>query len=227
MCPRLGSVPAERTEAVVALRVSEIFRSIQGESTYQGLPCTFIRLAGCNLHCGYCDTPAALSAGRKVSLPVVLDRVARFGTELIEVTGGEPMLQAGTLPLLRALVKVGHKVLLETNGSIDLSKVPRQVIKIMDIKCPGSGEAGSFLSQNLASLGPSDEIKFVLSDLSDYKFARDMVRKHGLTEKHSVLFSPVMSAGTGSFGREIAEKILRDKLDVRFQIQLHKLIGVR
>jgi len=205
----------------MTLNVSEIFQSIQGESSFAGLPCAFVRLAGCNLRCRYCDTRYAQEGGTPMSLEEVLDRVSAFGLDLVEITGGEPLVQPETPALAAALLERGCRVLVETNGSLDISNLPDGAIRIMDIKCPSSGESTRFMWENIWKLRDNDEVKFVISDRHDYEWARGIVRERFGRAKTPVLFSAV-------FGelppRNLVEWILKDKLPVRFQLQIHKYI---
>ncbi|HVS63021.1 MAG TPA: 7-carboxy-7-deazaguanine synthase QueE [Thermoanaerobaculia bacterium] len=207
--------------AVERLRVHEIFYSIQGESTLAGRPCVLIRLTGCQMRCSWCDTEYAFYEGRWMTRAEVLEEVASHRCRLVELTGGEPLLQPGALPLLEALCDAGYEVALETGGGLDVSQVDPRVRRIVDVKCPGSGEADNNLWSNLDHLGPLDEVKLVLADRGDYEWARNVVTRHRLTERCPVHFSPV-------HGRlaleELAAWVLADRLDVRVQIQLHKLI---
>jgi 7-cyano-7-deazaguanine synthase len=203
-----------------SLFVHEIYNTIQGETTYSGLPCVMVRLAGCNLSCTYCDTPQAKSGGRKMTIGNILAEVARFNPFLVEVTGGEPLLQEETPLLLKALLDAGHKVLLETNGSFSLDSVPSGVIKICDIKCPGSGEADRNRWENIALLTDNDQIKFVLCDREDYDWAKNTIQEHGLS-RFELLLSPV----SGTLDPQVlASWILEDRLNVRLQLQLHKIV---
>ncbi|MBI5583926.1 MAG: radical SAM protein [Deltaproteobacteria bacterium] len=207
----------------MALRVNEIFYSIQGESSFAGRPCVFIRLTGCNLRCAYCDTRYAYEAGEAISIEVLLEKVAAYRCPLVEITGGEPLLQAETPPLIRRLLDAGYRVLLETNGSRNISLVDDRCTRILDIKCPASGEAQNNDLGNLNRLSARDEIKFVLSDRGDYDFAKGiMVRNDfplGLIEE--IHFSSV----PGKLApKTLAEWILADRLPVRLHLQLHKLI---
>jgi 7-carboxy-7-deazaguanine synthase len=201
--------------------VSEIFRSIQGESSFAGLPCAFVRLAGCNLRCRYCDTRYAQEGGTPMSLEEVIDRVSAFGIELVEITGGEPLVQPETPALAAAFLERGCQVMVETNGSLDISTLPDGAIRIMDIKCPSSGEGVQFMWENIWKLRDNDEVKFVISDRHDYEWARGIVRERFGRTKIRLLFSAV-------FGelppRNLVEWILQDKLPVRFQLQIHKYI---
>lgn len=203
------------------LRVHEIVRTLQGEGTRTGLPCTLVRLSGCNLHCAWCDTPHARTGGDVLGLDEVLRRVEELGCRRVEVTGGEPLTQPATPELLRRLLHAGCETLLETNGSIDLTPVERHVVKIVDFKCPASGEHNANHWQNVHHLTARDEAKFVLADRRDYEFARSAVAEHALLEKCAVIFSPV-------FGRlepaVLAEWILADRLDVRLGLQMHKMV---
>ncbi|MDH4228095.1 MAG: radical SAM protein [Deltaproteobacteria bacterium] len=207
----------------MVLKVSEIFLSIQGESTYAGAPCIFIRLAGCNLECNWCDTAYArvTDGAEELSLDEIVNRMAAFRASLVEVTGGEPLVQSNVCGLLERLADEGYTVLLETNGSVDLSGVDKRVIKIVDIKCPSSGHDGSFDMANLAFIGHDDEIKFVINDEADYEFAKRFVEEcvHDRTTK--ILFAPVRPGLEPSL---LAEWILRDGLGVRLQLQVHKYI---
>jgi 7-carboxy-7-deazaguanine synthase len=203
------------------LTINEIFFSIQGESTRAGLPCVFVRLTACDLRCRWCDTPYAFTEGRKRSVEDVVREVCDIDCGLVEVTGGEPLLQPDVYPLMQQLLDEGRTVLLETGGHVPLDRVPAAVVKVMDVKCPGSGESGRNCLENLAWLTPQDEVKFVIADRVDYEFARDVVREHHLGERVAVLFSPVH--GT-SVLQPLAEWILADALPVRLQVQLHKYI---
>ncbi len=202
--------------------VTEIFKSIQGESTFAGRPCVFVRLTGCNLRCHWCDTAYAFYGGRQTSVEEVLARVRQFGGKLVELTGGEPLLQKDIYPLVDRLLVEGYRVLVETSGERDVSLLPRQVVKIMDVKCPGSGEEGKFCFSNLAALEPKDQLKFVILDERDYEYAREFLTKHQLRKLvDEVIFSPVFGQLSP---RQLAEWILRDGLEVRLGLQLHKFI---
>lgn len=204
----------------MALEVSEIFHSIQGESSWSGQPCVFIRLTGCNLRCAYCDTSYAYEQGRFIEIPEIVERVRRLRCDLVEVTGGEPLIQADTPLLIGGLLDAGHTVLLETNGSIDIGVVDPRCIRIMDIKCPSSGMAGQNDLRNLQKLGVQDELKFVIGSREDYEFARDLLSTLPAA-RYKINFSPVF----GSLAlRSLAEWILEDRLPVRLNLQLHKII---
>lgn len=205
------------------LAVAEIFFSIQGESTFAGRPCAFVRLAGCNLDCRYCDTPAARTGGRAMSVDEVVAAVAAFGCPLVEITGGEPLLQAGVPELCRRLLADGRRVLLETNGSLPLDVVDGRVVRIMDVKTPGSGMAQRMRAENLDQLRPPDQLKFVLIDRADYEWAREYLTTHSLPAGVEVLFAP---ATPGLSAADLARWILEDRLPVRLQIQLHKHLGL-
>jgi 7-carboxy-7-deazaguanine synthase len=204
------------------LSVNEIFYSIQGESTFAGRPCVFVRLAGCDLRCSWCDTPYAFNEGEKMSVDDVLNHVDRYASPLVEVTGGEPLLQEDVYPLMQSLLDSGRTVLLETGGQVDLSRVPGGVIKVMDIKCPGSGESTRNDWANIDRLGPRDQVKFVIQDRADYEFAREIVTRHALDRRcGAVLFSPVHGVLPP---KDLSEWILDDHLPVRIQLQIHKHI---
>jgi len=206
-----------------ALAISEIFKSIQGETTYAGLPCSFVRTVGCNLRCSYCDTEYARSGeGIRITVSEICAEVESYGTRLVCMTGGEPLVQAAeVVTLAQRLLAGGHVVLLETNGTLDLSVVPASVVRIMDVKCPASGESGKTLPQNLALLRPCDEVKFVISDRPDFDWAVAYVHQHGLAGGPHVLFAP---AHGRLAQRDLADWILEAGIEVRLQLQLHKLI---
>ncbi len=204
------------------LTVNEIFHSIQGESSHAGLPCVFVRLTACDLRCRWCDTAYAFNEGRKREVDDVLAEVASHGCRLVEVTGGEPLLQADVYLLMQRLLDAGHDVLLETGGHLSLERVPAGVVRIMDVKCPGSGEEGRTDWSNLARLGPRDEVKFVIADRRDYEYAREIVQRHGLPARvANVLFSPVHGLMSAA---DLAAWVLADRLPVRLQLQVHKFI---
>lgn len=211
-----------RAEAAPArLRITEIFYSLQGEGRTVGWPTVFVRLTGCPLRCRWCDTSYAFTGGEWMSLDDALAHVEEFKPRFVTVTGGEPLAQPGCLPLLSLLCDAGYEVSLETSGALDVSGVDPRVIKVMDLKAPGSGEASRNRLENLAHLGPRDQIKLVLSDRADYDWACRLLAEHGLAERCEVLFSPV--AGELE-PRTLADWILADRLPVRMQIQLHKLL---
>jgi 7-carboxy-7-deazaguanine synthase len=206
---------------VPQLRITEIFFSLQGETSRVGLPTVFVRLTGCPLRCTYCDTTYAFSGGQNMEIEQILAEVARHGAHCVTVTGGEPLAQKNCLELLSALCDAGYDVSLETGGALDVSQVDARVSKILDIKTPGSGEAEKNLWANLAHLGPRDEIKIVLCDEADYAWARQVLAEHALDRKCGVLFAPVQGKLSPS---ALADWILRDHLPVRMQIQLHKVL---
>ena len=219
------------------MQITEIYKSLQGESTYAGLPCVFVRLTGCNLRCSWCDSEYTFTGGRKRSIDEVLDEVQRLnpGSGLVEITGGEPMLQdREVVPLMERLLHDGYRVLLETSGERPLQRVPAGVVKIVDVKCPDSGERDTFCIENLATLTARDEVKFVLSSRADYEFACDFTERHGLAERvNAVLFSPAFRKdATGSRDsshclldpQELAEWMIADSVPARLGLQLHKFI---
>jgi len=203
------------------LRITEIFYSLQGEGHSSGYPTVFIRLTGCPLRCGYCDTSYAFQGGEWLEIDAILGTVAGYGAHHVTVTGGEPLAQRDVNMLLIKLCDAGYEVSLETSGALDISPVDARVIKVMDLKTPGSGEQEKNLYSNLEHLQPADQVKFVICDRSDYEWSRDTVRQHALADKCEVLFSPAFGAQDP---RELAEWILQDRLGVRLQIQLHKLL---
>ena len=204
------------------LTINEIFYSVQGESSFAGRPCVFVRLTACDLRCSWCDTPYAFHEGTKRPVDDVLDEVDRFGCSLVEVTGGEPLLQEGVYPLFDGLLARGKQVLLETGGHRSTERVPAGVVTILDVKCPGSGEAQRMDWSNLDRLRPHDEVKFVIADRADYEFARDVLRRHGLAARAAAVhFSPVHDVMNL---RQLSEWVLQDGLPVRVQVQLHKYI---
>lgn len=203
------------------LKIIEMFTSIQGESSYSGRPCFFIRLAGCNLNCSYCDTQFAKSAedGEDYSIHELLAKAKESGVSLVEITGGEPLMQKAVPELCSKLLESDFKVLIETNGSLRISQLPEDVIKILDCKCPSSRESEKMDLSNFADLTEKDEVKFVISDRQDYEYACYKIHQHDLSSQvGNILFSPIMEPDV------LAEWILADKLDVRFQLQLHKVI---
>jgi 7-carboxy-7-deazaguanine synthase len=204
------------------MTVNEIFHSIQGESTHTGRPCVFVRLTACDLRCSWCDTPYAFHEGRKMTVGEVLEQVDAFGCWTVEITGGEPLLQQDVYPLMQSLLDRGHLVLLETGGHRSIANVPASVIRIMDVKCPASGEAGRNHWPNLDLLNPRDEVKFVIQDRADYEFAKDVVGRYDLARRSAaVLFSPVHGVLEP---KQLAAWILEDRLPVRLQLQAHKYI---
>ncbi len=226
------------------MNITEIFRSIQGESTRAGLPCIFVRLTGCNLRCSWCDSAYAFHGGTKMSVAEVLARVDVLSLSaagdtahgevprklsLVELTGGEPLLQPEVIPLAKKLLENGYTVMIETSGERPIAELPREVIKIVDVKCPDSGEPNTFLLENLEALNGKDEIKFVISSRRDYEFARDFTLRHALAGKvYEVVFSPVHADPEGGWAgmsaRELVEWILTDGLPVRLGLQLHKFV---
>ncbi len=221
------------------MQITEIFKSIQGESTHAGLPCIFVRFTGCNLRCTWCDTAYAFYGGKRMSLDEVLDQVREFSrslttpeaqpVKLVELTGGEPLLQPEAVTLAERLLAEGYTVLVETSGERFVGNLPRAVIKIVDVKCPDSGEGGTFDMANLDALGPQDEVKFVVASRRDYEFAREFTGAHRLAGRvRQVLFSPVTpdpeEKWPGLDAHALAEWILADNLPVRLGLQLHKII---
>ena len=211
----LARVPAD------GLLIHEIFASIQGESTYAGLPCTFVRTTACNLRCTYCDTRHAFVEGQPMTLGGIMAEVERLGLPLVEITGGEPLLQANAAPLMTQLCDAGYTVLLETSGSLDTRGVDVRVRKILDLKAPSSGEVEANFYDNLAALLPHDEIKFVLGDAVDYAWARQIMQTYRLAERCTVLMGPVFGKLEPS---DLAAWLVADRLPVRMQLQLHKII---
>ena len=225
--------------------ISEIFRSVQGEGTRTGLPCIFVRLTGCNLRCTWCDTAYAFHGGKKMEVDEVLARVHELSSfsasdqnggargkpklPLVELTGGEPLLQPEAVPLAQKLLDSGYQVMIETSGERQVSVLPKEVIKIVDIKCPDSGEPDTFLMENLDALDGNDEIKFVISTRRDYEFARDFTMRHNLANRvHQVIFSPVHADPAGAWQgmnpQQLVDWILQDELPVRLGLQIHKFI---
>lgn len=204
-----------------ALSVNEIFFSIQGESTRIGEPCVFVRLAGCDLRCRWCDTEYAFNEGRRLDIATIIDNVRVFPTNLVEITGGEPLLQPGVHTLIRRLLELGKTVLIETGGHRDIRQVDPAAILVYDIKCPDSGMSAHNRWENLDHLRSQDEIKFVIASRKDYEWARRIVRDRQLASAHHVLFSPVWDSLQP---RDLAEWILEDGLPVRMQVQLHKIL---
>jgi 7-carboxy-7-deazaguanine synthase len=226
-----------RQSTVETMQITEIYKSLQGESTYAGMPCVFVRLTGCNLRCVWCDTEYSFYGGRKMTPEQVFDEVEQLSTStgLVEITGGEPMLQERELvPFMQRLLESGYKVLLETSGERPLERVPAGVVKIVDVKCPDSGEGDTFCMENLESLQSHDEIKFVISGRSDYEFARDFTLRHNLARRvNAVLFSPAFSKDASGARNtshclidpeELADWMLADNIPARLGLQIHKLI---
>jgi 7-carboxy-7-deazaguanine synthase len=203
------------------LRITEIFHSLQGEGRSVGTPTVFVRLTGCPLRCRYCDTAYAFSGGEMLSLDDILQQVADYSVSHVCVTGGEPLAQKGVPELLNALCEAGYEVSMETSGALDISSVDSRVSRVMDIKTPGSGEMERNLLSNLDCLTPHDQVKFVITDEEDYAWSRTMLSEHKLNERCEVLFSPVHDKLDAS---ELADWVIRDRLPVRFQLQLHKLL---
>ena len=203
------------------MRVTEVFHSIQGESSYMGQPCVFVRLTGCPLRCTWCDTEYAFYGGNDVLLDELLAKVKSYGCNLVEVTGGEPLAQAEAFPLIAGLCDAGYTVLIETSGALDISPVDRRAHVILDVKCPGSGMTERMRWDNLHKLTRKDEAKFVVADRKDYDWARDIIGQYDLTNRCPVLMSPVFG---GLEPRQLAEWLLADRLPVRFQLQIHKFI---
>jgi 7-carboxy-7-deazaguanine synthase len=223
-----GQEPTEQdVSGQEALRVTEIFHSIQGESTWAGLPCAFVRLTGCPLRCVWCDTAYAFTGGEVLTFAQILDRVEETGTRLVEITGGEPLIHPGAFRLARQLLDREYTVLVETSGAVDVSLLDPRVHKIMDLKCPGSGEEGRNLWSNLDHLTPRDEVKFVVGDRTDYEWARTVIFDRGLDIRiregllGAILLSPVWGALSP---RDLGEWMLQDGLPARLQLQLHKLL---
>jgi len=206
----------------MTLIINEIFHSIQGESTFTGRACVFVRLTGCNLRCTYCDTRYAYAEGRPLAIDQVVEKVAAFGCNLVEITGGEPLLQPNTGQLVKTLLAQGYQVLMETNGSLDISVIDPGCIKIMDIKCPDSGEADQCDFANLQRMSSSDQVKFVISSRQDYLYAKKTLpRLPDKLESGNVLFSPDWDSLPG---KKLAQWILEDGLNVRLQMQMHKIL---
>ncbi|MCZ6820042.1 MAG: radical SAM protein [Calditrichaeota bacterium] len=203
------------------MRITEIYHSIQGESRFAGRPCVFVRTTGCNLRCVWCDTEYSFYGGAEMSLDKIVAKTDRFGCKLVEITGGEPLLQKDVPELAQLLADRDYTVLVETSGERDISVLDKRVIKIMDLKCPGSGESHRNRWQNIAHLSAQDEVKFVVKDRKDYDWAVDVIKKRGLERRCHILISPVFSELAPD---ELVNWILQDGLDVRFQLQLHKLV---
>jgi 7-carboxy-7-deazaguanine synthase len=224
----------QNSKKAPTLLIQEIYKSIQGESTFTGLPCIFVRLTGCDLRCSYCDSVYSFKGGETMTLDRVLEEVNRLQCDLVEITGGEPLLQKNVLPLMKMLCDTGKRVLLETSGAHDIAPVDPRVVRILDLKCPSSGESERNLASNLDHLTSNDEVKFVIGDRDDYLWARNEVVGHKLEKRvRCVLFSPVFptapapgetSGHAGLESRQLVEWILEDRLPVRMQLQIHKYI---
>jgi 7-carboxy-7-deazaguanine synthase len=218
------------------MQITEIYKSIQGESSYTGLPCVFVRLTGCNLRCSWCDSEYTFTGGHRMTVEEIVEEVEHLSASgLVEITGGEPMLQEReVVPLMQRLLHGGYAVLLETSGERPLKRVPKGVVKIVDVKCPNSGEPDTFDMENLEALDAEDEVKFVLSDRTDYEFARDFVARHDLARRvNAVLFSPAFSKDSSGARdsshclldpRELTEWMLADNVPARLGLQIHKFI---
>lgn len=203
------------------MRVCEIFASIQGESTFAGIPCVFIRLTGCNLRCSYCDTAYAYDDGTELKAEEIIDKVKNFGLKVVEVTGGEPLLQNGVPELIRRLLDNNYKVLVETNGSRDIRNIDKRAVIILDIKTPGSGMSGEMMLSTLVHLKPEDEVKFVITNREDYIWARNFITEHSLPRKCKVLLAPAFGMLEPKY---LSRWIIDDRLEVRLNLQLHKYI---
>ncbi len=203
------------------MKVCEIFSSIQGESTYAGVPCTFVRMTGCNLRCSYCDTVYAYEEGTELTEEEIMDKIQAVGLKTVEITGGEPLLQEGVASLVKKLLDKGHRVLIETNGSQDIEGIDRRAVIILDIKTPGSGMSDEVMLSNLTLLKLEDEVKFVIAGRDDYEWAKNFIREHSVMGRCAILFSP-------AFGmldpQDLSKWILKDRLEVRLNLQLHKYI---
>ncbi|HEY4754917.1 MAG TPA: radical SAM protein [Ignavibacteriaceae bacterium] len=203
------------------LRINEIFYSIQGESSMAGLPCIFVRLTYCNLRCSYCDTEYAFYEGTDYSFQEILSEIKKYNCNLVEITGGEPLVQKEVLPLMKMLGDLGYNVMIETGGSLPIKEIDPRVKVIMDLKCPSSKMSHKNLYENINYLKQNDEVKFVIGNREDYEWSKDIIEKYFLTEKRTILFSNVFSELEPV---QLAEWILKDNLNVRFQIQMHKYI---
>ncbi|MEJ2544556.1 MAG: radical SAM protein [Calditrichaceae bacterium] len=210
--------PIEKTDS---LRINEIFYSIQGESTYAGIPCVFVRLTYCNLRCSFCDTEYAFFEGDYKSFKKILSEIKKYSCSLVEITGGEPLVQKNIIPFMTILCDAGYEVLIETGGHMDISGIDERVKRIMDIKCPGSGESEKNYWENLNYIKESDQIKFVISNRKDYDWAKNIIEKYNINKKCPILMSPNFKEIDNI---TLAEWILADRLDVRFQLQIHKYI---
>lgn len=210
--------PVEKKDA---LRINEIFYSIQGESSYAGMPCIFLRLTYCNLQCNFCDTEYAFYDGEYKSFDKIISEIKKYNCSLIEITGGEPLVQKNVLPFMTMLCDDGYEVLIETGGHMDISGIDKRVKRIMDIKCPGSGESEKNYWQNLNFITEADQVKFVINDRADYDWANNIIKEHNLSKKCPILMSPSFNKVEN---KTLAEWILADQLNVRFQLQMHKYI---
>jgi 7-carboxy-7-deazaguanine synthase len=208
----------------MTLVVTEIFRSLQGESSFAGLPCTFVRFTGCALRCTWCDSAYAFSGGTEKSVEEIVSEVGRLGAPLVEITGGEPLEQEGFYPLASALCDRGYTVLVETGGHVPVGRVDPRVIKVLDVKCPGSGMESRNDLENLKLLGPHDEVKFVVADREDFQWAEEVVKKHALDERHAVLISPVFEGGASAIAPKVAEWVRDSKRKLRLNLQIHKTL---
>ena len=207
--------------ATDTVRVTEVFHSIQGESSHAGKPCAFVRLTGCSRRCRWCDTSYAFAGGQEMTIGQVLEQISEFPARLVEITGGEPLEQEGVYPLMETLLGRGFTVMLETGGHVPLDHVPTEVIKVIDVKCPDSGECGTFVEQTLAVATNLDEFKFVIASRRDYEWAREFFKRHLSEKPNTALFSPAYGLLPP---RELSEWVLSDGLDVRVQLQIHKHI---
>ena len=212
------------TKLIEMLTVNEIFYSIQGESSYAGFPCVFVRLTGCNLRCSYCDTTYAFSDGDELSINKIMSEIGKYDCRLLQITGGEPLLQKETKSLIDQANDAGYTVLVETNGSLNIDPIAGEATIIMDIKCPGSGESDRNLLSNIHKLKEKDEVKFVIGDRHDYDWAKQILNEHRSLRKCWIFFSPTYNKLGPS---KLAKWILEDMLDVRLQLQLHKYLGVK
>ncbi len=203
------------------MKVSEIFTSIQGESSYAGLPCTFVRMSGCNLRCVYCDTKYAYDNGYEISESEIVKNIVKAGINLVEITGGEPLLQNDTCHLIKRLINEGFTVLLETNGSVSIKGIDKRTIVILDVKTPGSGMSENNNLENFKHLTASDEVKFVITNRNDYEWSKDIIKQHGLDLKHKILFSPAIGLIEPE---KLVRWMLEDKLNFRLNLQVHKYI---
>lgn len=206
------------------LKVNEIFFSIQGESSYTGLPCVFVRLTGCNLRCSYCDTSYAFTEGTELPVSNVIAALGEYDCMLLQITGGEPLLQKDTLVLINEAIEKDYTVLVETNGTLDISAINDQAIVIMDFKCPGSGEVTKNLYSNISKLKEKDEVKFVIQDHHDYQWTKEILLEYPELSNHNMLFAPVYGQLEPGL---LARWILKDRLSVRLQLQMHKYLGVK